>query len=147
MNLRLVDIDETNWLDCIRTRVTEEQLEYIASNAVSLAQSKFQPKWITKGIYDDDKMIGFTMYAHHKDEDEGYLCRFMIEHKLQGKGYGKAAMNLVLDVFQKEFNAAKGKLSVVPENEVAIKLYESVGYKRTGIMEEDEEVMVVAFTS
>ncbi|ADU29295.1 GNAT family N-acetyltransferase [Evansella cellulosilytica] len=144
MVMRLVDIDESNWLECIRKKVTEKQVEYIASNAVSLAQSKYQPKWITKGIYDGNTMVGFTMYAHHPAEEEGYLCRFMIDHRYQEKGYGKAAMNMVLDVFKNEFKAKKGKLSVVPENDVAIKLYESTGFERTGIIEEDEEVMVVS---
>lgn len=146
MNLRLIDIDESNWLDCIRTKVTDKQLEYVATNAVSLAQSKFQPKWITKGIYDGDSLVGFTMYAHHQEHKEGYLCRFMIGHKFQGKGYGKAAMNILLDIFKNEFKAEKGKLSVVPENEVALKLYESVGFKRTGIIEDDEEIMVVSLS-
>lgn len=147
MNVRFVEIDETNWLDCVRTRVTEDQLEFIATNSVSLAQSKFQPKWMTKGIYDGDTMVGFTMYAHHQDEKEGYLCRFMIDHKYQGKGYGKVALNMLLDIFKNEFQAEKGKLSLVPENEVALRLYESVGFKRTGIMEDDEEVMIVTFKS
>ncbi|MHC0038866.1 hypothetical protein [Pseudoneobacillus sp. C159] len=39
MSVRFVDIDESNWLDCIRIKVTEKQLEYVASKELTLSIS------------------------------------------------------------------------------------------------------------
>lgn len=58
MEVLLKDIDETNWLECIFLTTDPDKNHYlvekfVASNAVSIAQSKIEKGWITKAIYSE----------------------------------------------------------------------------------------------
>ena len=48
----------------------------------------------------DDKLVGFTMFAFDVDfdnpNDRYWLWRFMIDRELQGKGYGSAALEMIM---------------------------------------------------
>lgn len=88
-------------------------------------------------IYADEVMVGFTMY----DADNYYIVRFMIDERYQGKGYGHAAMRLLLEQFERDFAHPTTSLSYVPGNEVAERLYERVGFRKTGEIHESEIAM------
>ena len=69
MSIYLKDIDENNLVKCTLLTTNKDGKhyvfeEFVASNAFSIAQSKVQKGWIVKAIYDDDLMIGFTMYGY-----------------------------------------------------------------------------------
>lgn len=53
-----------------------------------------------------------------------------------GKGYGKEAMELLLDFGFNELNFHRIQLSTIAYNHIAIKLYESLGFSREGIYRE-----------
>ena len=67
----------------------------------------------------------------------------MIDKKYQGNGYGKEAMKLAID-FIKTYPSGKTDycwLSYEPENEVARKLYLSLGFEeRLDLYEEGMEI-------
>ncbi|HEL3623408.1 TPA: GNAT family N-acetyltransferase, partial [Clostridioides difficile] len=88
LNVRIADIN--NWHDLVSLSVDKSQLDYIESNALSIAESKFITAWVPVGIYDENSLIGFAMYGRLED-DRVWLDRFMIDSKYQGKGYGKAS--------------------------------------------------------
>lgn len=50
----------------------------------------------------------------------------------QGKGYGKEACNLMEKFAADYVNLRKIKLSVVSDNEVALNMWKSLGYKKVG---------------
>jgi len=55
---------------------------------------------------------------------------------IRGKGYGKEAMELLLDFGFNELNFHRIQLNVIEYNKTAIALYESVGFKREGAYRE-----------
>lgn len=137
MEIQLRDIDEENWLECIRLttdRGGQHVLfeEFVASNAVSLAQSKIQEGWTTKAIYDGDLMVGFTMYGFSKEMDSYEICRLMIDYRHQRKGYGRKAMEKVLEAMMRFQDCREVYLSFDPLNDAGRKLYGSFGFKDTG---------------
>ena len=95
--LRLETITKDNWLKAISLRVREDQVIFVASNAVSLAQLNFLENFHAKGIYLGDEMIGFALYGIDEDDSEYWIYRMMIDQKHQGNGYGKEAIQLVID--------------------------------------------------
>ena len=123
-------------------KVSKEQEKHLPhSNTTSIAESKFYPNWATLGIYKDDKIIGFAMYGLDEEEiDWVCLIRFMIDEKYQGRGYGKYALELLLNRMKEEINPSKIYLSFHPENTIAKKLYLNLGFKQfiTGLESEDE---------
>lgn len=143
MNINLKDIDESNWEKCISLTTNKEGQhfiieEFVASNAVSIAQSKVEKDWITKAVYAEDTMVGFAMYGHCYEYNIYEICRLMIDHKYQGKGYGRAALEKVIEEMKNLKDCNEIFISFDPENHVGKKLYESFGFKDTGDAIEDE---------
>ena len=97
------------------------------------------------GIYADDKLVGFCMFAFDpEDEDEEdryWLWRFMIDKNEQGKGYGQAALSEIINYF-KENGADRLYLSTEPENELGLHVYHKAGFMETGMISYGEAVMM-----
>lgn len=106
MNINLRDITNDNWIECIRLTTNKDNThtvfeEYIASNALSLAQSKVQEGWNTKAIYDNETMVGFAMYGYSYDDNFFEICRLMIDYKFQSLGYGKSSLIKIVEEMKK----------------------------------------------
>ncbi len=83
------------------------------------------------------------MYEKNYEENELYLCRFMIDQKHQGKGYGKAALDKLKEIAMDDENINKIKLSTDPKNKNGIRIYEKFGFIDMKYMDDDEEVFVL----
>jgi diamine N-acetyltransferase len=129
MNIRLVEIDSENWYECCGLELTEEQAEYMESNAVSIAQTKFEPTLKAFAIYSDKKMTGFLMFNSVKEELDGYwIYRIMVDCSSQGKGIGKEATKLMIEEVAKLPDAEKIVVGYHPDNKAAHQLYASLGF-------------------
>lgn len=138
MTVTLRPLTDDNWHDAIDLRVTDEQKNFVASNLYSIAETRFEPTFVPLAIYAGEEMVGFTMY----DTDDYGIVRFMIDMRHQGKGYGRAALQTLIDQFEREYAHPETRLSFVPGNAVAEHLYERMGFRLNGEMDEDELVMV-----
>ena len=69
------------------------------------------------------------------------LVNFFIDERYQGKGYGKKAAQLLIDHMKQEGRFEKILLCYVEGNEGARILFESLGFKHTGDIDEDEITM------
>jgi len=63
------------------------------------------------------------------------LWKFLIDYRYQNKGYGRQALQLGIEYIRDNYNAKEIYTGVVPGNDVAKGLYESVGFKSTGLVE------------
>jgi diamine N-acetyltransferase len=129
--LHLQTITKENWVKAISLRVLEDQVKFVASNAVSLAQLNFLENFHAKGIYQGEEMIGFTLYGMDEDDHEYWIYRMMIDQKHQGRGFGKEAIKLVIDDIRniKEDHHQTITLSYEPTNEHAKLIYEKMGFQ------------------
>ena len=108
------------------------------------------------GIYSGKKAVGFLMISYDcawrdnldfaKNSYSYYIWRFMIDKRYQRNGYGTAAMKLAID-FVRTFPCGEARycwLSYEPHNEVARKLYLSLGFEeKPELRGEDEEMPAV----
>jgi diamine N-acetyltransferase len=140
MTISLQEITRDNWERCVRLKVTPEQEHFVASNAISLAQSKYEPEYIPLAVYGDNEMIGFLMYGQDRNDGKYWIARVMVDHRQQGKGYGRTAMQLLLERIQAMPDCDEILISYEPENEVARRLYASFGFRETGEIIEGEAV-------
>ncbi|MFS0876587.1 GNAT family N-acetyltransferase [Solibacillus isronensis] len=141
--LHLKTITKDNWIKAISLKVREDQVKFVASNAVSLAQLNFLENFHAKGIYYGEEMIGFTLYGLDEDDHEYWIYRMMIDQKHQGKGYGKEAVRLVIEDIRamKEPHHQTITLSYEPDNEHAKRIYEKMGFQEIdGLVIEGEQV-------
>jgi diamine N-acetyltransferase len=136
MKIEFRPIDRTSYNECIDLKVAENQKRYVASNAYSLVQAAYEPNLYPLGIYHDSVMIGFILYDYD-DELQGWsMSRFMIDSSYQGRGYGTAALKVFLDYFKEQYpNERKLYTSAEVDNEVAICLYEKLGFKKGDVFE------------
>jgi len=138
MTVKLVKITKDNYNDAIQLKTGEEHKKFVASNAYSIAQAQFIPGINCYGIYDDDLMVGFTMYGIREEFDEDdkdpdkrfYVWRFMIANNQRCKGYGKKALQLIIDEAI-SLDQSVIAIDTSPTNMKARALYESAGFKAT----------------
>lgn len=90
--IQLLEVDAANWEERVDLELEDEQEDYVASNAHSLAESKFNTYAVPLAIYAGKKVDGFLMYEILHEEGEpgtNSIYRFMIDRRWQGKGYGR----------------------------------------------------------
>ena len=140
--LSLVEIDRHNYLSILDLSVSEEQRSFVASNTYSLAQAFVQPECVPLALYAENKPVGFAMYCIDESDREYWIYRLMIDQRHQGRGYGRAAMLLLIDRIRSEMDEEQHRIyiSFEPENEVAKSLYESLGFVPDGRVEYGEIV-------
>ena len=140
--LRLVEIDRHNYLPVLDLSVSPEQSTFVATNQYSLAQAYAQPECVPLALYAENKPVGFAMYCIDESDREYWIYRLMIDQRHQGRGYGRAAMLLLIDRIRSEMDEQRHRIfiSFEPENEVAKSLYESLGFVPDGRVEYGEIV-------
>ena len=131
----IADLAQRIWPVCYREILTSQQiatmLEKIYSHDALRAQmAEDQRFWV---VYDDDTPVGFA--AALVQDDVVWLKKLYVLSELQGKGFGKALMQVVEDVFS---NCSTLALYVHRDN-VAAKAY----YRRYGFeVVREESVMM-----
>ena len=143
-NITLKQIDESNFLDCFQLELRESQKEFVSHPIRSLAQAYVYDSQCTPyGIYHDNKMVGYVMVIYDYDESTYNIWHLMIDKTQQGKGYGRLAMQRVLDVIRsKPFGGSNTVLLTCnPDNKAAYNLYQSLGFTETGRKDEEEVEM------
>ncbi|MFX0115603.1 MAG: GNAT family N-acetyltransferase [Candidatus Hodarchaeota archaeon] len=128
MSINLRAITRDNYRNIIALQVAPEQEHYVASNLLTIAQMQFKEEKIALGIYDSNTPVGLIAY----DLDDYDIWRLMIDYRYQGNGYAKRALVMVLGILQNHGKLREARTSVVPENSIAKKLYESLGFRENG---------------
>ncbi|ESU33133.1 hypothetical protein G3A_07595 [Bacillus sp. 17376] len=72
-------------------------MNFVASNLYSISEVQFLDQFTASGIYAADQMVGFAMYGIDPDDNNYWIYRLMIDELHQGKGYGTAAVKLVVE--------------------------------------------------
>lgn len=128
----LKEVDRHNFFDVIDLKVAEEQKSFVATNLFSLAQAKAFPECNCMAIYHEEELVGFTMYCMDFDDKEYWIYRLMIDAKYQSKGYGKAAMEKLIERIKEDKDHQVIYLSFEPENDRAKEMYEKLGFEADG---------------
>lgn len=157
--LKLKKINRNNIAEILKLEVFDNQKSFVATNISSIIEAYIaiteNNHVFTFGIYKDDIPIGFLMIGFDVNSaDKGApkvakgnynIWRLMIDKKFQGKGCGKKAMDLALE-FINTFPCGTAKycwLSYESENDVARKLYKSVGFVETDEKDGEEIVAIL----
>ena len=157
--LKLKKINRKNVGEILKLEVFDNQKSFVAPNNISIIEAYLaiteNNDVFTFGIYKDDIPIGFLIIGFDvNSNDEGAsriakgnynIWRLMIDKKLQGKGFGKKAMNLALE-FVNTFSCGTARycwLSYESENDLARQLYKSVGFVEISEKDGDEIVAIL----
>ena len=135
MEINFRKIDKSNYNTCALLKVSENQTNYVASNAFSLLQALYEDEFYPLGIYNGDEMVGFILYDYDEELKGWSFSRFMIDSKHQNKGIGSKALENFFEFFCNRYPNENLYTSVEIDNEVAIKLYEKHGFRKKDLFE------------
>ncbi len=124
-----------------RLDVSESQKHFVALNSVSIAQAYFEPKAWFRAIYADETPVGFLMLYDNPEASEYFLWRFMVDEHYQKLGFGKKALDLLIDHVRTRPNAHELTLSCHPGEDGPEPFYRHYGFTCTGEFMGGEAVM------
>jgi len=142
VSLRAVTEDNLN--DVIALKVAPHQENSVAPNVKSLAEAAVADEVMFRAIYADEEPVGFLMLSERRSVPRYYLWRFMIDADHQGKGYGAAAMRLLIEYVRELPNATELFLSYVPGDATPGPFYAKLGFVDTGRVQGGENEAVLA---
>lgn len=134
----LQEVTAESVLTICRLDVSDEQKHFVAPNAVSIAEAYFYPKAWFRAIHADNTPVGFLMLDDDPDEPRYFLWRYMIDARYQKLGFGKRAMDLLIEYVRTRPNAHEMTLSCHPGEEGPEPFYQCYGFTRTGNWVGDE---------
>ena len=130
---------------CLLSETLRTPQKYaVAPNAYSLAQALFSPAAWYRAVFAGKAPVGFIMLSDRPDEPEYFLWRFMIAPHFQGRGYGRAAIDRLVDYVRTRPGAQELLVSCILGDGSPLAFYERVGFVSTGKMEGDELVLKMA---
>ena len=102
------EIDKSNYMECICLKVKDEQRGFVADNARSLAEARFEEGLYTRAVYSDGVMVGFVLFDYDPELPGWCMSRFMIGAQYQGR-----------EIY----------LHVELENTAAYEMYQKLGFR------------------
>ena len=138
--IRLVEIDERNYFRVRQLKVGEDQQRFLDSPLGILARVYVYRAQRARVLAaeKDGEIVGLMLV---KDMDEEPACydlqQFMIDGRFQGRGYGAAALGLLLELLRQEKKYDDAEVCVHRENAAALALFTGAGFLDTGYVDPD----------
>ena len=139
--ISLQEITEDSLSDILSLEIADAQKHLLTNNAKSIAQAHFSRYAWMRAIYADRTPVGFVLLYLDPDKPHYEIWRFMIDKEYQGKGYGRAAMEQIIDFLNDLPDCNEIYLSYVPEKGNASLFFKSLGFVDTGEFHGNEKEM------
>ncbi|MFK7800662.1 MAG: GNAT family N-acetyltransferase [Anaerolineae bacterium] len=125
----LKPVTAENWKACTALELAPDQKGFVPSNLYSIAESQFYAGARSQAIYNlDDQVIGYALWGRDVFTNKWKVFRIMIDQAHQHKGFGKAAMQMIIEQIAMEPDGREILICYQNENEVARKLYTRLGF-------------------
>lgn len=141
-SIELREIDASTIRAIAALDVSESQRPYVASNALSVAEAYFEKGAWFRQISCVGMPVGFVMMYDHTlpgavrkngvKENEIGLWRLMIDHRFQGRGFGRRALDLVCAYARTRPLIDAILSSYIPGEKSPEGFYKSYGFIATG---------------
>lgn len=105
------EITKNNWEEAFELSVHESQKSFVPNIAESLAFAYIKP-WDEAldpyVLYENNRIIGAFYISYTPNSEENYwIGGFQIDKELQGKGYGKQALNKIIEYIKEKHRKCK----------------------------------------
>jgi diamine N-acetyltransferase len=139
-------VTEDNLSAVMRLQTGPGQDQFVASNAVSMAQAAFSRHAWPRAIYADETPVGFVMLYDDPVTPEYFLWRLMIDHRYQRMGFARQAILQLIDYVCGRPNAKELLVSYVPGEGSPLPFYLGLGFVERGDEIDGERVMRLDLT-
>ena len=138
--ISLRPVTAENWREVAALQVAPGQESWVASNLHSLVEAAYglgpeleEIRLLPLAIYASpggtDRPVGFAMMNFGPEEEHFFIMRLMIDAAFQGRGYGGAALDLLVQHCLQRPQAMEVAIAVQRDNPVARDLYLSRGFE------------------
>ncbi len=148
--ISLREITEDNFEEIMNLQVKPEQHQFVAPNAKSMVEAHYSKYAWMRGIYANEKPVGFIMLADPVSGEEGesakyngwyFLWRLMIADGQQGHGYGRHALDALCEYVRSRPDAHYLVSSYEPGEGGPKDFYLKYGFEPTGEKMGNEHVI------
>ena len=127
-------------------RVAPAQQRFVGGVVESLRQAAEHPgaHAIAWAIYTEETPVGFVMIADEVDGSDyipQFLWKLLIDERHQGKVYGTATLDLVVEYFRARPDVDEVRTSAGQGEGSPIPFYKRYGFVRTGEFHDDEVML------
>jgi RimJ/RimL family protein N-acetyltransferase len=127
------ELNVDNWLKVCDLEVSARQKEiFPIPNVYWIGISRYEEHTTLFAIKNGDEYVGLIGCGFDEDGASGYINPLMIDAKHQGKGYSKAALQLIINYLKDKLHVSVIHLGHRKNNVHASKLYDSFGFKIIG---------------
>ncbi len=135
-----------NLYDVLDLKVADSQTLSVAPNSVSLAEACYQRFAWQRAIYADDTLVGYLLLYDNPEKPEYYLWRLMVDERYQGRGFGRSAVEQLIEYVRGRPGAQELTVSYVPGDGSPQPFYSSFGFVDTGEIHDGENLMRLDLT-
>ena len=132
ITLREITAETVRQICNLSDTLSDAQKKMVAPNAISIAQAHFSKFAWFKAVYADEEPVGFILLYDNLEEAEYFLWRFMIAGPYQHMGFGKKAIELLIEYVKTRPNAKQLGVSCGEGEASPAEFYEKLGFKRIG---------------
>lgn len=154
MTVRLVEITDDNREAVCALRVHPSQERFVTGVRRSLAEAAATPEaepWF-RAVYAGDEPVGFVMLSWNVPPGRPgilgpyYLWRLLIDGRHQGRGYGTAILDTVVELVRAD-GAKELLTSHHPDDDGPGPFYRKYGFEPTGEVDHGEPVLRLDLTA
>jgi diamine N-acetyltransferase len=143
----LHDVVADDRRDLLDLRVARDQRTFVGPVANYLAICLLDMKWQPLAIRADAELVGFVMWSRSPFDGSYWIGGFQIDRLHQRRGQGRSALIALIEALRAKPGCHEIVLTYLPGNEVARRLYASLGFLESDEMLEDEVVARLGVTS
>jgi diamine N-acetyltransferase len=145
VSLRPIDDSNRGLVEALTVSPAQER--FVAGVAESLVEAVEEPagRAIYWAIYAEDVPVGFVMISDEVDAPgyiSQYLWRLLIDQRYQGRGYGAAALDLIVEYFRRRSGVEVMWTSCGEGDGSPLGFYERYGFTQTGDRVFDDEILL-----
>jgi ribosomal protein S18 acetylase RimI-like enzyme len=148
----LAEIDASNWRVALAVEVRSDQVRFVADHQpvalVILSKCYVRPEgqtWTPYLALYDSEPVGVVAVV--SEGDTVHLRHLAIDCRRQGEGLGRMLVDAVIAAIRRDQPMCRFvNVTAHPENEIALSLYLSAGFRRTGAMSGIEPVLALDLT-
>ena len=140
-SVELREITRDNFDAVIALHVADGQSEFLNSNVESLAWAYVAAECHPLVVYSGDAPVGFATFGYVPADGRCWIVHFMIDERFQRRGFGRAALVLLLARMSAESGGEDLLVAVSPDNFAACQLYEAFGFDDTGRCQNGELIL------
>jgi len=144
VSLREVTSETVRTICRLSDTLKPPQNHLVAPNAVSIAEAHFEPHAWFRAIYADETPVGFIMLYDAPEEPIYFLWRLMVAAPHQGKGFGRRAVEMLIERVKTRPGATELLVSCVEGEGSPEGFYHRLGFRRNGKMYDNEVGLALA---